>query len=381
MTTNAMIAQVESLPELIQTEFEGLDERARTILSHEEWLSVKRVVATGCGDSHMAAVATQWAFERLGGVPTDAATAMRAARYALPEATDRVWRNPLTIGISVSGAVSRTREAVAAGKERGFLTIAVTGNPEAPLGQTAERILNCRIPDFVHAPGVRSYRISLLALWLMAIRLGEVGGRLTGKEAQQHRDDLRATADRIAETIELNTGPARELAEQMAERKHFTFVGDGPGYATALFSAAKILEAVGRDAWGQDTEEWAHLQYFSRVEPDAPTFVIADGGRGTTRTAEILPPMQRIGREMVLIAPDANGLAAQFQHHLPVAAGVSPLFSPMVNAVPGELFAAQLADVTGERYFGGFTGVYDPATTGGNNIVTSNVEAVADMVP
>ena len=233
----------------------------------------------------------------------------------------------------------------------------------------------------MHAPGVRSYRISLLALWLMAIRLGEVGGRLTGKEAQQHRDDLRATADRIAETIELNTGPARELAEQMAERKHFTFVGDGPGYATALFSAAKILEAVGRDAWGQDTEEWAHLQYFSRVEPDAPTFVIADGGRGTTRTAEILPPMQRIGREMVLIAPDSNGLASQFQHHLPVAAGVSPLFSPMVNAVPGELFAAQLADVTGERYFGGFTGVYDPQTTGGNNIVTSNVESVADMVP
>ena len=148
-----MIAQVESLPELIQTEFEGLDERARTILNHEEWLSVKRIVTTGCGDSHMAAVATQWAFERLGGVPTDAATAMRAARYALPEATDRVWRNPLTIGISVSGSVSRTREAVAAAKERGFLTIAVTGNPEAPLGRTSERILNCRIPDFVHAPG------------------------------------------------------------------------------------------------------------------------------------------------------------------------------------------------------------------------------------
>ena len=39
----------------------------------------------------------------------------------------------------------------------------------------------------------------------------------------------------------------------MAERKHFTFVGDGPSYATALFSAAKVLEAVGRDAWGQDT--------------------------------------------------------------------------------------------------------------------------------
>ncbi len=76
----------------------------------------------------MAAVATQWTFERLGGVPTSAATTMRAARHVLPETTDRIRRTPLTIGMAVSGSASRTREAVAAAKERGFLTNAVTGN-------------------------------------------------------------------------------------------------------------------------------------------------------------------------------------------------------------------------------------------------------------
>ena len=117
------------------------------------------------------------------------------------------------------------------------------------------------------------------------------------------------------------------------------------------------------------------------MEPDAPTFVIADGGRGATRTAEILPPMERIGREMVLIAPIRTGWLRSSSITCRLPQGYRRCSPPMVNAVPGELFAAQLADVTGERYFGGFTGVYDPETTGGNNIVTSNVESVADMVP
>ena len=379
MHTNAMIAQVESLPELIRNQFDPLDERVRTILNHEEWLSVKRIIATGCGDSHMAAVAAQWAFETIGGVPTEAATAMRAARYAIPACDELVWRNPLVIGISVSGSVSRTREAVAVGREKGSLTVAVTGNPEAPLGQAAERILNCRIPDFVFAPGVRSYRISLLTLWLMAIRLGEVRGHITGGQAQALRDSLRSTADAIEMTLELSQEPARQLAQEWADHTHFTFVGDGPNLATALFSAAKILEAAGRDAWGQDTEEWAHLQYFSRIEPQAPTFVIADEGRGASRVREILPPMQRIGRRIALISPPGDGLTAYAQAHLPVAGGVSPLFGPMVYAVPGELLAARLAEAINEPFFGGFTGVYDRERTGGNNIVTSAVESLADM--
>ena len=235
MHTNAMIAQVESLPDLIRTEIDQLDERVRTILNHEEWLSVKRIITTGCGDSHMAALATQWAFERIGGVPTEAATAMRAARYAIPETRDVVWRNPLVIGISVSGSVSRTREAVAVAREKGALTMAVTGNPQAPLGQAAERILDCHIPDFVFAPGVRSYRISLLALWLIAIRLGEVRGHITGSQAQAWRDHLRSTADAIEKTLELSHAPARNLVQELAEHSHFTFVGDGPNLATALF--------------------------------------------------------------------------------------------------------------------------------------------------
>ncbi len=379
MTTNPMVAQVESLPELLADQFDALDEHVRTVLSPAEWNAIERIVSTGCGDSFMAAVATQWAMERLGGVPTEAAMAMRAARYGLPTLGARSPERTLVLAVSVSGAVSRTQEAVAIGREAGVLTVALTGNPDSPLGQMAERILDCRIPDFVAAPGVRSYRISLLALWQLAIHMGTMRGCLEAQEARSCRDRLRSLAEAAAETIDLCRKPAQDLASSLVDCRHFTFVGDGPNYASALFSAAKILEAFGRDAWGQDTEEWAHLQYFSRFDPQSPTVVIDAAGPGSGRMREILGPMQRIGREIVLVASRDSALASLCRRHLPVADGVDPLFAPMINAIPGELLSAYLAEITGEEHFGGFTGTYDPAIQGGNNIYTSHIAKMSEL--
>ncbi len=79
-----IIAQVKSLPELIRSEFETLDMRVRRLMNHNECLSVKRIVITGAGDSHMAGVAAELAFEQIAGIPTEPMTAMQAARYGTP---------------------------------------------------------------------------------------------------------------------------------------------------------------------------------------------------------------------------------------------------------------------------------------------------------
>lgn len=366
-----MVAQVESLPELIRSEFDALDARVRRLLNHNEFLSVKRVVLTGCGDSHMASVATELTFEQVAGVPTRALTAMQAGRYAAPNFDTAFARNPLVVGVSVSGTVARTREALVLARRSGALTVAVTGNPESPLAQAAEKVLGCVVPDFAPAPGVRSYRVSLLALYLVAIRIAEVRGRLTQDQANAMRAELKRSADQIEATIAAIKEPVRKLAEATAEQHNFVFVGDGPNYATALFSAAKLMEAVGRHAAGQDTEEWAHLQYFVHDVPSTPTFIISPGGRGHGRAAELVEPLKRIGRTVVAVVPEGDqAIGAQAEWVLPVLGNVSELFSPMVYAVAGELYSAYLSEVTGEPPFRRFVGVYQD---GGNTIKTSQV--------
>ena len=65
MYTNPMSRQVESLPELIESQYEDLEPKARTILSFQEIFNIQRIVLTGCGDSYAAAMATKHAFEML----------------------------------------------------------------------------------------------------------------------------------------------------------------------------------------------------------------------------------------------------------------------------------------------------------------------------
>jgi glucosamine--fructose-6-phosphate aminotransferase (isomerizing) len=197
MSAANMIAQVESLPELIRGEFDRLDAAARRLLNHNECLSVKRIVIAGCGDSHMAGVAAELSFEQLAGIPTEPMTAMQAGRYGSLYFDTMFPRNPLVLGISVSGTVARTREALALARKQGALAVAITGNPESTLAGVAERVFDCKVPDFAPAPGVRSYRISLMALYLLAIRIAEVRGRMTLDLASAVRPKLKCTADAI----------------------------------------------------------------------------------------------------------------------------------------------------------------------------------------
>lgn len=374
MTQDAknIIAQVESLPELIRTELETLDMRARRILNHNELLSVKRVVIEGCGDSHMAGLAAELAFEQVAGIPTEPMTAMQAARYGTPYFEKMFPRNPLVIGISVSGTVARTREALALARKEGALTIAVTANPDAPLAGVAELVFDCKVPDAPPAPGVRSYRVSLMVLYLLAIHLAEVNGRLTQDQANAMRGQLNAAADAIEATTAAVMETSRELAKTLKDQPNYVFVGDGPNYATALFSAAKVIEAAGRHAMGQDTEEWAHLQYFVNTDPSTPTFLISPNRRGHARMAELVEVMKRVGRTVVAVVPEGDtAIASGADWVLPVAGDTPEIFSPMVYAVPGEIFSAHLSQAIGEPPFRAFSGAYSEAA--GNTIRTSAV--------
>ncbi|MCA9900864.1 MAG: SIS domain-containing protein [Ardenticatenaceae bacterium] len=351
-TENPMVAQVKSLPELIRSQFKTIDRQVRQLMSHEDSLSVKRIVIVGCGDSHMAGIATELAFEKFARIPTEPKRANTGGRYAAPYPQSHFPRNPLVIGISVSGTVTRTREAVGLFKQQGLPTIAITGNPESPLAQMSDMVIDCTIPAFPDAPGVRNYRMSLLALYLLAIRFGEVKDLYSQDEANKLRQSLLSTADSLEATIAAIDGKTQELAEAVKNEKSHVFVGDGPNFATAMFGAAKVIESAGVHAMAQESEEWAHLQYFTAVENRTPTFLISPGYRGHERVGKLMIPLQNLGRQTIAIVPEGDTVVGPHADWvLPVVGEVAEPFTPMVYAAATELFAAYMAEAMGATYF------------------------------
>lgn len=351
---NSMLAQVHSLPGLLREEFDRCDEAARSALPAALCSSIDRVYLAGCGDSHHVGLSTELAVQALTGLPARTLTALHLGRYV----AEHLPGDPaasLVVGISVSGSVARTTEAVAAAGRSGAVTLAVSTNPGGRLARAARHGLLVPAPAFDDpaphgTPGVRSYALNQLVLYLLAVHLGELRGRLSTADAGQLRAELRGLAAAAERTIAAAEPAARKLLDACDGVREFVFLGAGPNHGTALFSAAKLLEACGDTAIGEDTEEWAHLQYYLR-SPGTLTTVITAAERDLGRATEIITAARATSRLVAVVTRSAVAATMPAEHALAFADGPRELFSPVVAAIPAALLAAHRADQLQEVYF------------------------------
>lgn len=350
--------QILTLPQLIRDVAQAFLDEATRALTDDFCHRLERLHVIGCGDSYFAALATELAFESIAGVPTEAQNAMTFARYGVvnfdtPGFAQRAHASAV-IGVSVSGGVTRTIEGVLRAKARGLSTFAVTSSEQTPIARAAGAVLTTRAPDVpnaagVQVPGARSYFASLMMLYACALRIAEARGH----DTRAWQADLLDMGEHAQRTIEMNDVEARALAERTLDADEFVFCGSGPNFGTAQFCAAKVLEASGDIAIGQDVEEWAHLQYFAKAV-DTPTFLITANERDASRAMEVKTAMQTIGRRVIEISPAGASLSPDGAHLS--YAPCPEVFAPLLACIPGMLFASYRAELLGEPYFRAFGG-------------------------
>ena len=371
-SSNPMRDQVYSLPTLIREQIWELEEKTRKVLTTPEIFSIRQIVLTGCGDSHISGIAAQFAFSQLTSIPTRALNAMQASRYHSALVNLNYPNNPLVFAISNSGEVARVIEAVVNYRQQDALTVAITANSNSRLAQQSERVIQTDIPPLVSSPGVRSFYISLLTLYLIAIRLGEVRGKYTMEEAMNLRRELESCGDTIEKSIEKADEAMKQLAHDWSQYRAFELLGSGPDRATAAYGAAKLLEATGVHAIHQDVEEWVHLQYFIRDARNTATLVIAPGkSPALSRVVEIEPFIKTLERPYHILTSDA--CAKHFDRSLSFQITINPLFAPLVYCASLALFTAHLTEKLGETYGRGATGQWADCA---NGMTTRNSEII-----
>ena len=351
METNAarraMYDQIISQPALLRDVCERAEPLVRQVFDAcptDRW---RHIYTAGCGDSYYAGLACEMAFAQFCRLPVKALPAMSFARY---EAA-RLPEDAVVFGISNSGAVARSIEAMAMAKAAGAVTIAVTGRPDSLIAQETDAAVAVPIDAMGRSPGIRSYTVQLLSLLLCAIELGERRAVLSPEAAAVQRRQLRQVGASIEATIAAHDAVIKQLAETLREQETWVFVGAGPGYATALFSAAKLVESCGANAWAQDLEEWAHIQFFNRQER-TPTCLIIPPGPSMERAQELLPYVKDIGRYTLLVTHQPQAFdASHADRILAVPQTVPEVFSPLVDCIAAELLAYHLAEVWDTAFF------------------------------
>ena len=340
-----MFRQVAGLADDIRQLTRPFEEQARAALTPAEWQAVKKVYLTGDGDSYHAACAAEMAFEALAGVDCEPLSAQRFLDYGA------AWMRPvaspqtLVIATSASGGTERVVQAIERAKENDALTVALTGTPNSPVTQAANRAITVELPQRKRSPGIRTYQASLMGMLLTAIQLGESQGRYAREEAERLRRELGDLADAVDATTNAIQAGCREVADMIAASPVVVMLGSGPNYGTALYSAAKLIEAAGVFAMGQDLEEWWHVERFA-YPVDMPVFVIAPPGRSHWRAESVAATARGLGRRVIAVTHKDDTQITRHTHMvLPVHGEVREEFSPLLY----HLFASYVAAHVAER--------------------------------
>lgn len=350
MGTNTVNADgVEHAPEAILARMEiELSGAARAGV--ESWSAIRgaarelpdgpvdAVVLTGCGDSYYAGMALRGLIEAAAGVPVLAVPAMEAVTFPSVLASARA----LTVGVSVSGKVERTIQALTEHRARGGATVSITAHADSDLGLAADvRIATGFRGTPGPVPGTANYLGSLLGLVAIAAELGDRRGRATVTDAGVV-DALGALEEVVSGGRDRASAEARELTPP------FFSIGSGPDLGTAWFGVAKFIEAAATVGVAQDLEEWAHEQFFT-TRPGTTVFVHATVPAVRERARRVAASVVKVGGRLVTIGGDPLGIADEQHWRLP---DLDESLAPLVAWAPVTLTALAYARHANRHPFG-----------------------------
>jgi glucosamine--fructose-6-phosphate aminotransferase (isomerizing) len=322
-------------------------------LSDPRLARAERILLGGSGDSWFVGMCVTPALRRWTGLPVAAKTAMELARYESPLLDDR----DLVISVSNSGSSSRARESVLLARERGALTLGVTGSLSGALAQQADLIVHRPVGEDLGLPAhygrcflnLAEYLAALYALYSLGLALGVQRGRIT---AAVHADQLARIEAAIDEqaAIAARVEPAMAaLAAELGDQDTIWALGAGPSRGTAQYCAAKFHEQMPLNGIGVDLEEWAHLEYFLTLKWGARSvvMVIAPPGNSLDRAREIVQGIGGAGGRAIVVNA---GDGAEFHGaHLtiPLGTDIDEWLSPLVYHLPAQLLVLHMAALAG----------------------------------
>lgn len=337
--TNVNGAPVDHTPEAILGRME-VELLAAAGAGIERWRAIREsaarlpggkpdaIILTGCGDSYYAALALRGLLEAAAGVPVLAQPAMESAMYPSLLAGPR----SLLVGISVSGKVERTIQAVTDHRARGGATVAISAHPDSDLALAADAAIPTGIrgtPGPV--PGTANFLGSMLGLTAIATEYRARGGGSLLDEAIVHA--LGALGAFVS------AGMDRAGEEAAVLSPPFFSIGSGPDLGVAWFGVAKFIEAAAIVGVAQDLEEWAHEQFFT-TRPGTTVFVHASDPRATERARRVAASVAKVGGRLVTVAIEPLGIVDERHWPMPpVAPGLEPLIAWAPTALAALAYA------------------------------------------
>ncbi len=338
----------------------------QNLLPTEKIKNAKRIIASGAGDSFLAAAESKGAFVRyLPDVRYEAPSGIEAGRYLAMEEEEP---DTIVVGISVGGGTARVAEILQRGVKHGCCAIALTDNPNSLAARSGNYLYHTNTPAGDNISGLRTYYVSMISLYVMAAAMGEIRtGKPFLKELEQQVEIFRKEFFR---NISQMDDICFEKAIAWREKKYFEVTADGPMFWCGKFLSAKMAELSGDVCSVIDSENYFHVNGILYPAEEIGEMNLVSGcDENVDRIAETINSQVKAGRDVIVFSdlePVEMGITQQVTWcPMAVPKKEYSYLLPLFAYIPGSILASYRATLMGEPFFRGGGGM--PYMTLGTN--------------
>jgi glutamine---fructose-6-phosphate transaminase (isomerizing) len=309
-------------------------------LDEADLRAVEKIFIVACGTSWHAGLVGKFLIEKLTRVPVEIDIASEF-RYRDPIVTPRT----LTVLISQSGETADTLAALREAKGKGGRTVAICNVVESSIARESDGVVYTHAGPEIGVASTKAFTTQLVALYLLALRLGRVRGSVSLEHCRQMTDALLTLPRKVEESLELNDA-IEDLARVFMGASDFLYLGRGNQYPIALEGALKLKEISYIHAEGYPAGEMKHGP-IALIDEQMPVVILAPCNETFEKVVSNMEEVHARGGQVIAVTDgDEKGLVEKADAVLVLPRIIDELM-PVLTAIPLQLLAYHIAVLKG----------------------------------
>ncbi len=313
-------------------------------ISDEELAMASSINIAACGTSWHSALTGKYMIERLARLPVDVDYASEYRyRNPIPD------RNALGLLITQSGETADTLAAQREMKTLGSKTVAICNVVDAMVAREAHGAIYTHAGPEIGVASTKAFTAQLTALFLLALKLGQLRGRLDQAQSVALIEELSRIPSKIEEVLRSCSAQCEQLAKEFSTVRDFLYLGRGIHFPIALEGALKLKEISYIHAEGYPAGEMKHGPN-ALIDETLPVVVLATRDESDPasklRYEKTLSNIQEVtarsGRVIAIATEGDTTIGGLVEHVIPIPPAIE-LLAPLIEIVPLQLLAYYIA--------------------------------------
>ncbi len=303
---------------------------------------VERMHIVACGTSFHAGLVGRYLIEDWARIPVHVEVASEY-RYR----TCLAGPGDLVIGITQSGETADTLAAMRVARERGAHVVALTNIMGSQAVRDADGVLYTRAGLEIGVAATKTHVAQVMALALLALKLGQVRHTLTGSGVADLGEDIRRLPGLVADYLESPAADAAMAAgEKYADRPFFLYLGRHVGMPVSYEGALKLKEISYVPTEAYPAGEMKHGP-IALLDDGSPVVVVATDGHVFDKVVSNIQEVRARGAQVIAVATEGNEEIGEHADDVLFVPRTLPLLSSVLAVVPLQLFAYAVARARG----------------------------------